>query len=264
VTNYDIAFGVSKMHSKKAFTLVELLVVISIIALLMAILMPALQRVKKQAQDMVCRSNLRQYGIAQNVYLDGNDDKYPDAWVSLVKNETPVAGYQRYCRWHDPRYPADGPFWPYLAAEKLHLCQTFKVLAKSEGQNHPYHDTIIPIVPYYSYSMNYFLSSKKRSEFTRSHSEIFFFSEENMWLRPGCDWVLNDNALCGDGRDWFGTYHNIKGGDLNSGNVNAVFVDSHVAPVTSALLKDPTDNSKKEFGRYEKFSWRSKDRPAGL
>ena len=52
------------MSKKRAFTLIELLVVISIIAVLMAILMPALQRVKKQARDSVCRSNLRQWPVA--------------------------------------------------------------------------------------------------------------------------------------------------------------------------------------------------------
>ena len=238
----------------RGFTLIELLVVIAIIAVLMAILMPALQRVREQAREVTCRANLRQYGIAQAVYLDENDDRYPYAWTSLVANEQPVSGYERYCRWHDPRYPADGPFWPYLSEDKVHLCPAFKVLAKTQGQNHPSHDMSIPIVPYYSYSMNYFLSRHKGSEFTKKHSEIFFFSEENMWLRPGCGYVLNDNALCGDGRDWFGTFHNTKSGDLNSGMVNAVFVDAHVEPVRSALGDDPSDKSQMELGTNEKFA----------
>jgi prepilin-type N-terminal cleavage/methylation domain-containing protein/prepilin-type processing-associated H-X9-DG protein len=257
------------MTRRGAFTLIELLVVIAIIAILMAILMPALQRVKEQAREITCRGNLRQYGIAQTMYLDENDDRYPSAWTSLVKTEAPVSGYQRYCRWHDPRYPADGPFWPYLKEGKVHLCPSFAVIAKSEGQRHPSHVASIPVVPYYSYSMNGYLGSTngaagggvlKRSQVTRSKAEVFFFAAENMWLRTGCLYVLNDNALCPDGRDWFGTFHSTKSGDLNSGTVNAVFVDAHVEEVRSALKnEDPGDNSEKEFGQFEKFGWPKKE-----
>lgn len=67
------------MDKQRGFTLIELLVVIAIIAILMAILMPALQRVKEQAREMGCRSNLRQYGIAQSIYLDDYDSRYPEA-----------------------------------------------------------------------------------------------------------------------------------------------------------------------------------------
>jgi prepilin-type N-terminal cleavage/methylation domain-containing protein len=252
------------MHKGKGFTLIELLVVIAIIALLMGILMPALQKVKQQAQEITCKANLRQYGIAQNMYLDDFEDRYPDAWTSLVMTEEPEPGYERYCRWHDPRYPADGPFWPYLAADKIHLCPLFRTLAKTLGKNHPAHDSSIPIVPYYSYSMNNFIGQHKRSTFTRSKSTIFFFSEENMWTRSGCANVLNDNALCGDGRDWFATFHGASGGDLNSGNANAIFVDAHVESVRSALGDDPSDTSEMERGSYEKYSWPYKTEDEGL
>jgi len=256
------------MVKRDGFTLIELLVVIAIIAVLMAILMPALQRVKEQAREITCGGNLRQYGLAQAMYLDDNDDRYPSAWTSLVKTEAPVSGYQRFCRWHDPRYPADGPFWPYLKKGKVHLCPSFAVLAKAYGQKHPSHDPKIPVIPYYSYSMNAYLGSTggvagggvlKRSQITRSKAEVFFFSAENMWLRPGCSWVLNDNALCPDGRDWFGTFHGAKGDDLNSGTVNAVFVDAHVQEVRTALKEDPGDNSEKEFGQFEKYGWPKKE-----
>jgi len=256
------------------FTLIELLVVIAIISILMAILMPALQRVKEQAREMGCRANLRQYGIAQSMYLDDNDGRYPSAWRSLVGNEYPYANYPRFCRWHDPRFPPNGPFWPYLKNVKVHLCPTFKILAKFLGEAHPEHDKSIPVIPQYNYSMNAYLGSKtgdkdgsgeadssghggiyKLTEITRSKAEVFFFAEENMWLRPGCIRVLNDNALCGDGRDWFGTFHSTSTGKLNGGTINAVFVDAHVDEVRSALGEDQTDTSQMEFGRFEKYSW---------
>ena len=260
------------MSKRKGFTLIELLVVIAIIAVLMAILMPALQRVKEQAREMTCRANLRQYGIAQVVYLDDNDDRYPMASVALCKHSEGSGS----CRWHDPRYPADGVFWPYMPEEKVNLCPSFKILAKSEGQRHPGHDPSIPVVPYYTYSMNNYLGTsptdpwasrtdtkgrggvRKRSEITRSKSEVFFFAAENMWLRPGCNWVLNDNALCPDGTDWFGTFHSAPSADLNAGTINAVFVDAHVQEVRSALKKEPTDTSEMEFGMFEKFGWPNK------
>jgi prepilin-type N-terminal cleavage/methylation domain-containing protein len=63
------------------FTLVELLVVIAIIALLMSILLPALGRVRRQAKDVLCESNLHQWGIIYSAYADDYDGRFMKGWV---------------------------------------------------------------------------------------------------------------------------------------------------------------------------------------
>ena len=62
---------------RRAFTLIELLVVIAIIAILMAILLPALRRVKEQARQRSCAMRLRQHVLAMNMYGDENSSKLP-------------------------------------------------------------------------------------------------------------------------------------------------------------------------------------------
>jgi prepilin-type N-terminal cleavage/methylation domain-containing protein/prepilin-type processing-associated H-X9-DG protein len=66
---------VNLTKKRHGFTLIELLVVIAIIALLMGILMPALNRVKEQARKVACQSNLRQWGIGAIGYAHENGDQ---------------------------------------------------------------------------------------------------------------------------------------------------------------------------------------------
>ena len=72
---------------RKGFTLVELLVVIGIIALLIAILMPALSRAKEQANWIKCLSNLRQVGQAFTQYCNNNKGRFPVAGANRHDND---------------------------------------------------------------------------------------------------------------------------------------------------------------------------------
>jgi len=64
-------------RKQKGFTLIELLVVIAIIAVLMGILMPALQKVRQQAKIISCGSNMRQLVVGLITYAENNDSKLP-------------------------------------------------------------------------------------------------------------------------------------------------------------------------------------------
>jgi len=138
------------MHNGRGFTLIELLVVISIIALLVSILLPTLYKAKEQARSVICRSNLHQYGLAMRMYLDDNKYYFPDTMEWLYSSRP-----SGYCMWHDEEnnlynHPENaGLFWPYLPSKDIHLCLTFKIVAKDRVCSNPSHDPSIPIKPQY-------------------------------------------------------------------------------------------------------------------
>jgi prepilin-type N-terminal cleavage/methylation domain-containing protein len=69
------------MGARKGFTLIELLVVIAIIALLMAILVPALSKVREGARTAGCLGNLRQWGLTSTMYAEANDGRL---WTGIT------------------------------------------------------------------------------------------------------------------------------------------------------------------------------------
>jgi prepilin-type N-terminal cleavage/methylation domain-containing protein len=69
-----------RRKKRQAFTLVELLMVIAIIAILIALFLPVLRRVRQAATNQVCKNNLRQIGYGVRMYTDDNRGRFPDPY----------------------------------------------------------------------------------------------------------------------------------------------------------------------------------------
>jgi prepilin-type N-terminal cleavage/methylation domain-containing protein/prepilin-type processing-associated H-X9-DG protein len=218
----------SKINSIKfnvqGFTLVELLVVISIIATLLAVLMPALSKAREQAKKTVCMSNIKNIGMGTAFYTSDNEGYFPAiakgwsfSWYGVLapyinadpKNlkATKGKGGRNVFVCPSSSHPLRTDYMDYAAAQGRTLTTGYGII----GIN--YNDGRKPTV------------SRKLLDIRKSHSVVVWVVEgENTSGTNGlvrADAFIWNNVTSSQWPLQFGNRHNGKGN-------NAVYVDGHV------------------------------------
>ena len=249
------------MLRRKGFTLIELLVVIAIIAILMAILLPALNKAREQGQRAACKANLKNYTLAIAMYTTDNDDTFcnPGSCYFTQTAPYPVESglispiHLRWCNGdlflrNHPEYAS--PFFPYLQDARAFICPTFSRIAHTASQDHFYQadaGNLKNYIPWYNYTMNAYLGSPdsgvkksrvmKQSEVKRP-AETFSFTEESALVDTRYNvsglndtfMVPGDDSMIAGWLSQTGSYRLIKPGPEGVGQFWDVIAGFHYAP----------------------------------
>jgi prepilin-type N-terminal cleavage/methylation domain-containing protein/prepilin-type processing-associated H-X9-DG protein len=233
---------------RRAFTLIELLVVVAIIALLLAILLPSLAKAKRQAREVVCRSNLRQLGIGFLTYANDSNGCLPGSDEDSIPDPSGPHGF-RIFSWLGT-HPWSGP-WGHGGGDPDHTPQQgtlFKYVGQSTAVYKCPEDKLDPTISngsetrtkvLYSYTAPHMLTGAplsllktmwvpydcpKRYDLKRSWSNFAVYGRPSMaWIATEEDAVfaLNFNTSAGWSNDDSLTNRHAGGGAV-------CYVDGHV------------------------------------
>ncbi|MBI4659166.1 MAG: prepilin-type N-terminal cleavage/methylation domain-containing protein [Verrucomicrobia bacterium] len=137
--------GQERRPPQLGFTLLELLVVVAVMAILCALLVPTLSRGKTSAARIKCVSNLRQLGLAAQMYWDDNGGKaFPWRGAALNGGQVYWFGWLENGPEGERRFDAtQGALYPYLAGRGIEVCPSFNYLSphlklKATGASYGY------------------------------------------------------------------------------------------------------------------------------
>jgi prepilin-type N-terminal cleavage/methylation domain-containing protein/prepilin-type processing-associated H-X9-DG protein len=234
--------------SSKAFTLIELLVVIAIIAILAAMLLPALGRAKLKAQAVQCMNNSRQLMLAHRFYVEDNSDKVPSAWQnpgdwwpfpSMSWAGSPIIDGANQYNWNPDLTVKKSNLWPY--------CGNNAGIFQCPGDNK--YPCIAPSGPYKGLGFPRVRSMSMLSWFNGADADSFpgcsgyiKYKKLTQVLNPGpamtivfvderCD-SINDGEWCSSMNGWdppnSSLYVIIDGpGSYHGGACGFAFADGH-------------------------------------